>query len=104
MRTPISVRTGMFCKLGESLERRPVAARVCCRVLCMRPSSEMSLESFYIGAPELGQLTVLDDAVGYGILYGKLLQHLRVGGVAGLGLPDGGNAHLFEEDLAELLG
>ncbi len=104
MRAPISVRMGMFCRLGESLERRPVAAARLLSVLWMRPSSAMSFtQPVYIGALELGQLAVLDDPVGYGVLHGELLQNLGVRRVAGLGLADRRNAHLLEEDLAELL-
>src|SRR5215212_413722 len=61
-------------------------------------------ETIYIGTPELGQLAVLDYTVGYGMLYSELLQNLRVRRIAGLSLSDGWYAHLFEEDLTELLG
>ena len=39
MSRPISVRTGMFCRFGFVLLRRPVAATVCWKSVWMRPSS-----------------------------------------------------------------
>jgi hypothetical protein len=41
MRRPRSVRTGMFCRFGLLLDRRPVAATVWLNVVCSRPSSPM---------------------------------------------------------------
>ena len=39
---PTSVRTGMFCRFGRFAESRPVAAVVCEKVVCRRPSSPIS--------------------------------------------------------------
>ena len=36
---PCAVRIGTFCRLGLSLESRPVAATICLKVVWMRPSS-----------------------------------------------------------------
>ena len=34
---PVSVRTGMFCRFGLMLERRPVAATAWLKTVCTRP-------------------------------------------------------------------
>jgi hypothetical protein len=39
MTRPVSVRIGMFCRFGLMLASRPVAAFVCRKVVCSRPSS-----------------------------------------------------------------
>ena len=40
---PNSRRTGIFCRFGSVLERRPVAVTVMRKFVCMRPSVEMTL-------------------------------------------------------------
>ncbi len=42
MRRPVSVRIGMFCRLGSVDDSRPVAAIIWLNVVWMRPSSPVA--------------------------------------------------------------
>ena len=57
-----------------------------------------------IGRLELGERPVLDDLGGQLVAEGELLEHVGVGRVAGLGLPERRQLELLEQDGGELLG
>ena len=104
---PSSVRTGMFCRFGLVEESRPVAATAWLKRVWMRPSAPtMRRQGVDVGGLELGQLAVAQQELGDGIPRRRqLLQGLGAGRVA-LGLLrllEGGQAHLLEQDGAELL-
>ena len=57
-----------------------------------------------IGGLQLGQHPVVHDGGDNGMIPLQLLQNLRIGGVAGLGLFHRGQSQLFKEQLPQLLG
>jgi hypothetical protein len=71
----------MFMRFGSWLDSRPVA----------------------VGAFQLGQRAVLEHLAGQRVLQAELVQHVGVGGVAGLGAADRRQLELLEQDLRELL-
>ncbi len=98
---------GMFCRLGLVLERRPVAVPTWLKVVWMRPSESASCgQRVEVGALELLELAVLDDEGGDGVVLGELFEDVLRGGddFALAVLHRLGQAHLVEEDVAELLG
>ena len=101
---PVSVRIGMFCRFGLMLDRRPVAAVVCSNVVCSRPSvADPVRQRVQVGLGELGQLAEALDLGDDRVLVADRLQHLGVGGEAGLAAALAAELELLEEDLAELL-
>src|SRR3954451_11098778 len=82
---------------GEAARRRPRLLQGAVYTALVGDELEQAV---YVGALELGELAVLDNAVRDGVLDGELLQDLSVRRVSGLGLPYRGYAHLLEEDLA----
>ena len=60
----------MFCRLGLTLESRPVAATVCLKVVCRRPvrGSMYVGERLEVGVEQLGQLAPLLDRGDDGVL------------------------------------
>ena len=86
------------------LESRPVAAVVCSKVVCRRPSSPIQFGSAVeVGLLELGQLPVALDLGDDLVLVADRLQDARVRRVAGLAAALAGELKLVEEDDAELL-
>ena len=61
-------------------------------------------KAVHIGTFQLGVLPVLQNLAHDRVLAPKLVQHLRVGGVAGLRLLVGGHPQFIEEDFPQLLG
>ena len=61
-------------------------------------------QAVHIGGLQFGELAVVQDLLDDGVLAPELVQHLRVGGVARLGLLHRGQAQLVKEDAAQLLG
>ena len=61
-------------------------------------------QALHIGGVQLGQLAVLQNLLNDGVGHPQLFQDLSAGGVARLGLLHRGQAQLFKEDHAQLLG
>ena len=61
---------GDVLQVGRASLYSFVAALVCGRVLYAASFGDEFEGAPYVGAPELGQLAVLDDPVGHGMLYG----------------------------------
>ena len=74
------------------------------RVNAARPRVDQRRQRVGIRRLELGECPVLDDLGGQLVAEGELLQHVGVGRVAGLGLPERRQLELLEEDGGELLG
>ena len=57
-----------------------------------------------IGGFQLGQHAVIHDCGNNGVLSLQLLQHIRIGRIAGLGLLNGRKPKLFKQKLSQLTG
>ena len=94
----------MFCRLGFVLERRPVLAVACPKVVWMRPSAAMAcgsatryVEWSFVSSRQRSTTATIRMQVA------DLGQHALVGRVARLALAVGGEPELLEQHLAELL-
>ena len=77
------------------------------KVVCTRPSASTRLrQRIEVGGAELGELAVLEDERGDGMVLGEFFEDvLRGGDDFALAVLHGlGEEHLVEEDVAELLG
>ena len=95
----------MFWRLGSVELSRPVAAPVWLKLVWIRPvlAVDRRGQRVHVGALELLQLAVLQDQAGQLVPHrGELLQHVGVGGGAGLGLLEDRELLLLEQDRREL--
>ena len=105
MRRPSGVRIGMFWRFGSDDDRRPVEATAWWNVVCSRPSSAMSArQGLDVGRAQLRVDPPLEQLVDHRMGGAQVLEHGRIGRVAGLRPLALGQVELVEEDLFELLG
>ena len=95
----------MFWRFGSDDDSRPVAATAWWKVVCSRPSAAIRRrQRLDVGRAQLRVDPPLEQLVDHRVRRAQLLEHRRVGRVAGLRPLALGQVELEEQDLLELLG
>ena len=101
-RRPISVRMGMFWRLGVAAGHTPGGRThlVVAGVDAARIRVYQFRQRVDVGGFELGNLAVIQDFVHHRVQALHSLQRIGVGGIAGLGAPGFGQAQLVKQQVA----
>ena len=104
---PSSVRVGMFCRLGLTEERRPVAVAAAWKVVCTRECRiGQQRQSVDVVRLEFREVAIFKNQLRDFVLLGELFEHVLRGGEVFAFAAAGwrGQAQVREQDFAELLG
>ena len=100
---PPAVRTGMFCRFGDSHEMRPVVVAIWLkRRVDAAVGADERRQRVGVGAAQLLDLAVLQQRLDDRVLLGHLLERVGVGRRAGLRLLHRREPELLEQDAPQL--